>query len=89
MFGANVLRGPDQIPWDGKLNYDYQLWIDSDIVFSTEKFLQSADSRTLPLMQLMRRVKQLKERIIQSQVGIQLKMVVPPLSTLVGRRRLP
>jgi hypothetical protein len=32
-LGANVLRGPKQIPWDGKLQYDYQLWIDSDIVF--------------------------------------------------------
>ena len=27
-LGANVLRGPDQIPWDGKLKYDYQLWIE-------------------------------------------------------------
>ena len=34
-LGANVLRGPDQKPWDGKLPYDYQLWIDSDIVFDT------------------------------------------------------
>src|SRR6056300_2111939 len=34
-LGANVLRGPDQIPWDGKLEYDYQLRIDSDIVFDT------------------------------------------------------
>jgi len=39
-LGANVLRGPDQIPWDGKLKYDYQLWIDSDIVFNSEKFWQ-------------------------------------------------
>ena len=39
-LGANVLRGPDQKPWDGKLNYDWQLWIDSDIVFNTEKFYQ-------------------------------------------------
>ena len=39
-LGANVLRGPDQVPWDGKLKYDYQLWIDSDIIFNTEKFLQ-------------------------------------------------
>ena len=39
-LGANVLRGPDQLPWDGKLKYDYQLWIDSDIVFNTEKFYQ-------------------------------------------------
>ena len=39
-LGANVLRGPNQLPWDGKLEYDWQLWIDSDIVFSTEKFWQ-------------------------------------------------
>ena len=37
-LGANVLRGPNQKPWDGQLKYDYQLWIDSDIVFDTEKF---------------------------------------------------
>ena len=35
-LGANVLRGPDQKPWDGKLDYDYQLWIDSDIVFNSD-----------------------------------------------------
>ena len=39
-LGANVLRGPDQIPWDGKLKYDWQLWIDSDIVFNTQQFFQ-------------------------------------------------
>lgn len=37
-LGANVLRGPDQLPWDGQLKYDYQLWIDSDIVFNVESF---------------------------------------------------
>jgi hypothetical protein len=42
-LGANVLRGPDQVPWDGRLPYDYQLWIDSDIVFNTEKFWQLCD----------------------------------------------
>ena len=42
-LGANVLRGPDQVPWDGKLAYDYQLWIDSDIVFNSEKFWQLCD----------------------------------------------
>ena len=42
-LGANVLRGPDQIPWDGKLKYDYQLWIDSDIMFNSEKFWQLCD----------------------------------------------
>ena len=40
VLGANVLRGPKQIPWDGKLEYDYQLWIDSDIVFNSESFWQ-------------------------------------------------
>ena len=30
----------DQLPWDGKLEYDWQLWIDSDIVFDTAKFYQ-------------------------------------------------
>ena len=43
MLGCNVLRGPKQIPWDGKLEYDYQLWIDSDIVFDTKKFWQLCD----------------------------------------------
>jgi hypothetical protein len=38
VLGANVLAGPDQVPWQGKLQYDYQLWIDSDIVFSTDAF---------------------------------------------------
>jgi hypothetical protein len=31
------------VPWDGKLHYDYQLWIDSDIVFDTNKFWQLCD----------------------------------------------
>ena len=43
VLGANVLRGPKQIPWDGKLEYDYQLWIDNDIVFDTNKFWQLCD----------------------------------------------
>ncbi len=37
VLGANVLRGPNQIPWDGKLKYDYQLWIDSDIIFNSAR----------------------------------------------------
>ena len=43
VLGANVLRGPKQIPWDGKLKYDYQLWIDSDIIFNSDKFWQLCD----------------------------------------------
>ena len=40
-LGANVLRGPDQA-FHGMvdLKYDYQLWIDSDIIFNTEKLYQ-------------------------------------------------
>lgn len=44
VLGANVTRGPWQEPWDGKLDYDWQLWIDSDIVFNTEKFWQLCDT---------------------------------------------
>ena len=83
MFGANVLRGPDQIPWDGKLNYDYQLWIDSDIVFSTEKFW--LDLVPLDAVDEKGETIEGKDHPI-SAVGIQLKMVEPPLCTLVGRR---
>lgn len=42
-LGANVLNGPDQVPFNGTINYDYQLWIDSDIVFNSEKFWQLCD----------------------------------------------
>lgn len=37
-LGANVLAGPDQLPWQGNLVYDYQMWIDSDIVFNSSAF---------------------------------------------------
>ena len=43
VLGAKVLRGPNQKPWDEKLKYDYQLWIDSDIVFDSNKFWQLMD----------------------------------------------
>jgi len=64
-LGANVLRGPDQIPWDGKLQYDYQLWIDSDIVFTTEKFWQLCD---LLSMKKVRRKRLLLDGIVQKMV---------------------
>lgn len=43
VLGANVTQGPWQDPWQGKLDYDWQLWIDNDIVFNTEKFWQLCD----------------------------------------------
>jgi GT2 family glycosyltransferase len=33
-----VLRGKNQSPFDGKLNYDYIMWIDSDIIFQVQDF---------------------------------------------------
>ena len=38
-LGANVLRGKDQKPFDGKLDYDFIMWIDSDQVFSVNSFI--------------------------------------------------
>lgn len=37
-LGANVTRGKNQKPFDGKIDYDYLLWIDSDIIFNPEHF---------------------------------------------------
>jgi len=33
-LGVDVLRGSHQKPFDGKLEYDYILWIDSDIILT-------------------------------------------------------
>lgn len=38
-LGADVLRGKDQKPFDGKLEYDFIMWIDSDQVFSVNSFI--------------------------------------------------
>jgi hypothetical protein len=43
VLGANVLAGPEQKPWQGQIDYDYQLWIDSDIAFTAEHFWQLCD----------------------------------------------
>ena len=43
VLGADVRKGPWQDPWQGKLDYDWQLWIDNDIVFTSEKFWQLCD----------------------------------------------
>lgn len=39
-LGADVLAGVDQKPWQGKIDYDYMMWIDSDIVFRPEQIMQ-------------------------------------------------
>jgi hypothetical protein len=35
---GHVLRGIEQLPFDGEITYDYIMWIDSDIVFTPENF---------------------------------------------------
>jgi len=37
-LGGDIARGPAQLPFDGKMNYDYIMWIDSDILFTVEQF---------------------------------------------------
>ncbi len=36
--GGDVRRGAKQSPWGGELDYDYMLWIDSDVLFRFEDF---------------------------------------------------
>jgi len=38
LLGADVRRGKNQKPFDGKLDYDYICWIDSDTVFTPMHF---------------------------------------------------
>jgi len=42
-LGADVLRGKYQVPFGGKINYDYLMWIDSDIVFTQKQFMELLD----------------------------------------------
>ncbi len=39
-LGADVLRGKNQVPFNGEINYDYIMWIDSDILFTPQHFIQ-------------------------------------------------
>jgi hypothetical protein len=39
-LGLDVMRGATQVPFDGKLDYDVWLTIDSDIVFSPEQVIE-------------------------------------------------
>ena len=39
-LGGDVMRGIDQKPFNGDINYDYIMWIDSDIVFTAKQFFQ-------------------------------------------------
>jgi hypothetical protein len=39
-LGADVARGKDQKPFDGKLDYDFIMWIDSDVLFTPQQFMK-------------------------------------------------
>lgn len=39
-LGGDVLRGISQKPFNGQIDYDYLMWIDSDSVFTPEQFFQ-------------------------------------------------
>lgn len=43
-LGGNVLKGRGQKPFQGELDYDYIMWIDSDIVFKPEDFFNLLES---------------------------------------------
>lgn len=38
-LGGNVLRGKNQKPYDGKLDYTHLMWIDSDMVWKPQQIL--------------------------------------------------
>jgi hypothetical protein len=42
-LGGNILAGPNQPPFKG-LEYDYMMWIDSDIIFNTADFFKLLES---------------------------------------------
>lgn len=39
-LGGDVLRGVDQKPFNGQIDYDYIMWIDSDQVFTPDQFFK-------------------------------------------------
>jgi hypothetical protein len=43
-LGGDVLKGPDQKPFQGGVEYDAMMWIDSDIVFKPEDFFKILES---------------------------------------------
>ena len=43
-LGGDVLKGADQKPFQGQVDYDYIMWIDSDIVFHPNEFFKLLES---------------------------------------------
>ena len=43
-LGGDNLAGIKQVPFQGKIDYDYIMWIDSDIVFTPDQFFKLIDN---------------------------------------------
>ena len=43
-LGGDVLAGKHQVPFQGTLDYDYIMWIDSDVVFKPDDFFALLES---------------------------------------------
>ena len=43
-LGGDVLKGPDQKPFQGNVEYDAMMWIDSDMVFKPDDFFNLLES---------------------------------------------
>ena len=43
-LGGDVLKGPDQKPFQGNVEYDAMMWIDSDMVFKPDDFFSLLES---------------------------------------------
>ena len=39
-LGGDLLKGDKQLPFQGQTDYDYMMWIDSDIIFKPEHFFK-------------------------------------------------
>lgn len=44
VLGGSGTAGNNQKPWQGKVSYDYILWVDSDIIFNFEQFEELLNS---------------------------------------------
>jgi hypothetical protein len=42
-LGGDVLRGVEQKPFNGKVNYTHLMWIDNDIIFTPQQFQRLLD----------------------------------------------
>jgi hypothetical protein len=43
-LGGDVLKGKDQKPFQGEMDYDYIMWIDSDVLFKPDDFFKLLES---------------------------------------------